>query len=336
MPTANNEILKQVADSDGKSINNKTLETNIEELLIKYNEIYSKKNDRSIYGNQHGKPDEQTINHRNSVVAHAIPTLSFPRSMLPRTKSTSATVGPLKRRPPLPNDSDIIKDMINILPHSSNNVARGGSGCWIGLSSAYLNPTEGLINVFRNFTNKNLGNGKLAFLTAGGVSHGFAPKVGTEGEVTKNWIPQAYLLLCRQLSEMLKSRVFLFEDEGWTFHAKGLWLCTGQSSRTNNGKDSKHDLIGGGNGKTLQAIVVGSGNYGSRSENLDLESNCVVILNDEEGEFEKENVKVVREDWIDDWNRMACKSKGVDETAVDKNDEHMFRDFALSFVKKVL
>lgn len=55
--------------------------------------------------------------------------------------------------------------------------------------------------------------------------------------------------------------------DGWTYHAKGLWVSLGQ------GKAEKED------GPSIS--VVGSSNYTKRSYTLDLETGVVIVTRDE-------------------------------------------------------
>mmetsp|Transcript_17518 Transcript_17518/g.20909 ORF Transcript_17518/g.20909 Transcript_17518/m.20909 type:complete len:204 (-) Transcript_17518:11-622(-) len=105
----------------------------------------------------------------------------------------------------------------------------------------------------------------------------------------------------------------LYEPKGWTFHAKGLWLTTTSSSNStvasnlseegdvgvkdggasrNRGGGVDSSAIPNDNDEAqnrmtttdyddsiMLASIVGSGNFGSRSENLDFESNCILVVN---------------------------------------------------------
>ena len=53
----------------------------------------------------------------------------------------------------------------------------------------------------------------------------------------------------------------MYERGGWRFHAKGFWLTEG------------------GGGERVWATTVGSSNFGARSEGLDFEAGCVLVVN---------------------------------------------------------
>ena len=63
------------------------------------------------------------------------------------------------------------------------------------------------------------------------------------------------------------------ESEGWTYHAKGLWVSL-------NGNGSGAGERGKGDGGA-DISVVGSSNYTKRSYSLDLETGVVIFTSDE-------------------------------------------------------
>ena len=95
----------------------------------------------------------------------------------------------------------------------------------------------------------------------GPISHGFAPKTTQQaGNISNHpWIPTVFDTLSKEAMQQLgSSQLWYYERPGWTFHAKGLWLYYQNND--------------------LAATICGSGNYGARSETLDMESNCVLVL----------------------------------------------------------
>lgn len=139
----------------------------------------------------------------------------------------------------------------------------------VRISSAYLNPTDSLLKVLADFET-------IEFLTAGRISHGFAPKkkAGNKG---KDWIPTVFLTLSEEACQHLEAaKLLYYERPKWTFHAKGLWLEEWRQPRQ---ATSSSTTVGISDTTTaLAAAICGSGNYGARSEALDMESNCVFIL----------------------------------------------------------
>ena len=139
-------------------------------------------------------------------------------------------------------------------------------GLTIKLASAYLNPTRPFLKLLAAQTDCTL-------LTASPQSHGFAPKPGVKR--TGDFVPKFFAHQSRQLSE--KFHLLCYNRPGWTFHAKGVWVL----SREGN----------------LVAAVVGSGNYGYRSEKRDVESNLVLIFPNE--------TSSIQEELLQEWKRLC-------------------------------
>lgn len=118
--------------------------------------------------------------------------------------------------------------------------------CTVQLASAYLNPTRSLLQDLSKFD-------KVQLLTAGPMSHGFAPKQGLKRK--GDWVPHIFQSICDKLARNYE--VLLYSRPGWTFHAKGLWVY---------------------HGNCLVAAMLGSGNYGHRSWHRDIESNVVMVF----------------------------------------------------------
>jgi CDP-diacylglycerol--glycerol-3-phosphate 3-phosphatidyltransferase len=297
--------------------------------------------------------------------------------MMPRGKPSSDTVVSSRRVSPLPVDSDIIQSLIDALPHVGSASASTGNtgfhGAWLGLSSAYLNPTEKLLQCFEHFTDFKH-DGRITLLTAGKVSHGFSPKhQSTPPAVTprtkdssvdsnatlaaekpsssvaspalslgsgghgRGWIPEAYALLNMSVVARLGHAVGLrlYDRPGWTFHAKGMWLC-GRHVGDCQVRCPRRFMEGGGDGDTLGAVVVGSGNYGHRSEERDVESNCVVVLNNyEDAEDGGEEIEKVRDEWVQEWNELCKYAKPTTNPKIDV-DGSALRDIALGVIKRFL
>jgi hypothetical protein len=101
------------------------------------------------------------------------------------------------------------------------------------------------------------------------VSHGFKPKAkaGNKGKV---WIPSVFEHAAGIVEQHETMHVSYYQRPEWTFHAKGMWLTQGcglgQKSLPMNDAD---DLL---------AVSFGSGNYGARSYQRDVESNLYMIL----------------------------------------------------------
>ena len=142
--------------------------------------------------------------------------------------------------------------------------------------------------------------------------------------------------------ESERCRLMLYDREGWTFHAKGLWLTT--NSRTNtttknmDGKATekrKSKITDVDDGERVLATVIGSSNFGTRRETLDFESGCVLLVNPsyvpslsspsgggdgDGGDGDKdENVidgkqRSLGSLLLDDWNEVLAFTREIDAT----------------------
>ncbi|KAI4135025.1 MAG: hypothetical protein LQ347_001029 [Umbilicaria vellea] len=116
-------------------------------------------------------------------------------------------------------------------------------------------------------------------LTASPEANGFFGSKGVSG-----MLPAAYALLSRRFLEAsrrahLSSSISLREwrrgtvgqPNGWTYHAKGLWVTLPAPNGTITSTDNPGPSI----------TLVGSSNYTQRSYSLDLETNALVVTGDE-------------------------------------------------------
>ncbi|KAG7353117.1 D-lactate dehydrogenase [Nitzschia inconspicua] len=162
------------------------------------------------------------------------------------------------------------------------------------LSSAYLNPTSDMMSVLKKFK-------KTQLLTAGRVSHGFRPKkkAGNKG---KEWIPAVFDHLAQDVLQALSpsTKLFHWERENWTFHAKGIWLREGNE----DGKPG---------GYPVAAAIVGSSNFGERSWVRDMESNLVLIFPpDRDGTSEKGSQAIAKA-FGKDWDELMAWSVVIED-----------------------
>ena len=119
-------------------------------------------------------------------------------------------------------------------------------------------------------------------LTASPWANGFFGAPGVAG-----MLPGAYTLLARHFLRRVRrgaarGRVAMREwrhgtvgeAEGWTYHAKGLWITLGGENRAVRGAE------GVGDGEGPSVTVVGSSNYTTRSNSLDTEVGAVLVTAD--------------------------------------------------------
>ncbi|KAJ3087086.1 CDP-diacylglycerol--glycerol-3-phosphate 3-phosphatidyltransferase [Quaeritorhiza haematococci] len=158
---------------------------------------------------------------------------------------------------------------------SQRGVTRHG-GSLVTLSSAYLNfPSRILDLIWKSAS-------RFRVLTAAPQANGFFNSKGVSRH-----IPAAYTYLeqvfLRAASERGKSAddltIFEYNREGWTFHAKGLWITTDRT-------DSAGPYL----------TIIGSSNFGVRSFERDLEAQALIITNNKElQEGMNENLKFLFE-----------------------------------------
>lgn len=181
------------------------------------------------------------------------------------------------------------------------------------VSSAYLNPTDTLQKAWQSMD-------RLHCLTAGYVSHGFRPKkkAGNKG---KTWIPAVFDTLARHVSRQ-GANVWYYTREGWTYHAKGLWMSslnkTAHPSKTTDSLDARFAPE-----EELLCVTHGSGNFGERSEYLDMESNLFLVLPQGSPLIEQHR---------QEWNGMCDYAVRVDET--EPQELHWYIRLLLPSIKR--
>lgn len=155
----------------------------------------------------------------------------------------------------IPNDVDIIQNL--------TKAATTDQQCHMRVASAYLNITDSFQAIVAKAP-------YYALLTAGPLSHGFKPKTTKDG-TNKGvpWIPNAYFTLLEQSNKSC----WFYQRQGWTFHAKGIWFA-------DPGKE-KFRLD-----TRIRAATHGSGNYGHRSADRDMESNLILVFSPERNVLE--------------------------------------------------
>ena len=284
---------------------------------------------------RYGGAAKTSANNETKPVAYAIPTFQMPESFLGR---------PLQFH----SDAQITRNLIqSALEHDSSVSVR--------LSSAYLNLTPTLQSILTNFGmhksnqldcktingNNEQANGSAYILTAGTISHGFAPKKGSNDKRStgivnkiKESIPDAFLSLVKQVAEPIIQRggkILMYERAGWTFHAKGLWLTFDEPKTT--GSHVQRELVQ--HPSSLVSTVIGSGNYGARSEDLDVESNLVIIFNDDDdSQMEKESSSPLKMGLAEEWNDMCKHSNELAMHSLTKGADSKVLDVAVGFFLK--
>lgn len=255
-------------------------------------------------------PDSCNDRASQDHIAYAIPTFQVPNSFLGRPFQFQS-------------DNDACRDLLLAAVESDQDMS-------VRLSSAYLNLTPRLRSILTLFGNKR--GGAPYVLTAGAMSHGFAPKKQTKANQNnvglvdriKSSIPEAFLTLVKEASQSIIAcggKVLLYERAGWTFHAKGVWITA------NDSDTSRRELIH--DPTTIVSTIIGSGNYGARSEDLDVESNCIIVFN------EQNKTEPTQRSVANDWNNM-CAHSTVSNNNDFKEDINKLTTIVVQFMKKFL
>jgi CDP-diacylglycerol--glycerol-3-phosphate 3-phosphatidyltransferase len=215
----------------------------------------------------------------SNAVAFAVPTFQAPRHFCKC----------LSRKEYMPLDVDVLQSFLSIVHRLYPDDVT------LRMSSAYLNLTNGLRRVL----------GKSHLLTAGRISHGFKPKkkAGNKG---REWIPTVYAQLARRTAQ--HSSIWFYQREGWTYHAKGIWLTRGEIDKRFSIPDAS----------SLIATVHGSGNYGGRSTYKDVESNMLLVYNDA-----SDDSMEVKAAFTDEWNRFESFAQPPEKEEVRKAPWHV-------------
>lgn len=305
-----------------------------------------------LFGSEHPAPSCSGDDKENeSIVAHAIPTIQFPPSFFgdPRFRSL-----------PFSTDAEATRNLLTAaLAMDPPASVRLSSAYWnptekllsvlrkFGMGVEEMRPTATVASTLEvELETKAEGRaggdetsgGAAYIVTAGLTSHGFAPKVKTNKRrqsmttavttekeryesghgdsllgFVKNLIPRAYQAMAKDTALVLGSRggeVLMYNRPGWTFHAKQMLI--------HRNDDYRAEIIH--NPSTLLAAVVGSGNYGARSENLDAESNCILVFEDDTND-EREPC-ATKESIAAEWNDMCshCSKLAGGETQVKEGN----------------
>ena len=220
--------------------------------------------------------DTSSHKDKDTVMGVAIPTFQPPEGFFDETTPYPAFL----------SDVEVTHALLDAGNNHDDEHAR------VQLSSAYLNPTDCLLERLAKYPHVDL-------LSAGRISHGFRPKpkAGNKG---KEWIPTVFDHLARDACQQLpNAQLWHWEREGWTFHSKGLWLSSSDQDNDNVGDDSSR----------LDAAMIGSGNFGARSFRRDMESNCVFIF--PENNKNNNNNNLLSESLQSEWKAKQASSRPV-------------------------
>jgi CDP-diacylglycerol--glycerol-3-phosphate 3-phosphatidyltransferase len=210
--------------------------------------------------------------------------------------TSSTVVYPLIQFTPLlkPDSSTELPALEVILNSLASQPLRGSS--WT-FTAGYFNMTP---SVRRLLLKTNPTRGTV--IAASPWANGFFGSAGISG-----MLPDAYTLLSKRFVDAVRRRNLssqitlkewrrgtIGEPEGWTYHAKGLWVTLpGELKPT--------------------MTIVGSSNYTKRSYNLDLEANVLIVTRD----TALQNKLAEEESWLQEY------SKPVTSTEYEKPERHV-------------
>lgn len=197
-------------------------------------------------GNQSPGVSQEEMLEDPETVAICVPTFHHPQITPPKSSDNN--------HQRLPSDVEVTLKVLEESPKDSI----------VQLSSAYLNPSPIFLNALKRHQ-------QVHFLTAGRLSHGFRPKekAGNKG---KAWIPTVFDHLQYQALWGEASQLWHWQRKGWTFHAKGLWILHGPSTKKEEGNVDTTKQA------EVLAAIVGSSNFGRRSFERDVESNLILVF----------------------------------------------------------
>jgi hypothetical protein len=239
----------------------------------------------------------------------------------------------------MPCDSETLEEILHWARNGGVNQTSGAL-CVARIASAYLNPTESVRRLLYDRRPHPL---FVHWLTAGTMSHGMKPKklkhpaptvAAKEGDapppqavaVTGGnrsdtaWIPQVFDHLYPRGDS---STLWFYERNGWTFHSKGMWLSILQHSKTKRQSNLQADNPSTATGpqfrfessaESLAMVSFGSGNYGIRSSDRDLESNLFLVL---------PSKSPLHVSFIEEWNSYEGHVQGAPQQPINPLPWHL-------------
>ena len=229
--------------------------------------------------------------NNEKVVAYVVPTFQAPNGFFSGVHKV------------IPSDTTVATNLIEAISHSSK---QNKHSFQMRLASAYLNLTDHMIGALGQ--SHRLG---IHLLTAGYMSHGFKPNPKKIGNKGKSWIPAVFDVLGRQCVDALRqtqldifgvgadqfTKMWYFQREGWTFHAKGIWFTESVVGSTDETHETITSTVEIDSATSLCAAIHGSGNYGERSAGCDMESNLVLVFTDLSSTQPSQLQTIFQADW---------------------------------------
>jgi CDP-diacylglycerol---glycerol-3-phosphate 3-phosphatidyltransferase len=206
----------------------------------------------------------------------------------PNQNSPGTLVYPLFQFTPLLTP----KDCSTELPALRALLSLMATPAWTGSSWTFTAGYFNMSSAFRRLLFRTIQSGVCdhgTVIAASPWANGFYKSKGVSG-----MLPDAYTLLSKRFLESLSRRGLydritlkewrkgtVNEPEGWTYHAKGIWVTLPSSPSSQEEPPAGPSIS-----------VVGSSNYTKRSYSLDIEANVMIVTQDKDlqrrlGEEEK-------------------------------------------------
>ena len=146
----------------------------------------------------------------------------------------------------------------------------------------------------------------------------------------RDWIPNAFSQIAYDVSAGIKrGGVLYWYRPSWTFHSKGIWITSCQ--KCHDKQDNRNDYYC--DPHLLRATILGSSNFGQRSEKLDVESNAIIIMNPLLQNTGPKGLNFsVKRAFANDWNQLT-------KYAISQNTMHsssIMIKFILPIVRKLM
>lgn len=245
------------------------------------------------------------VNDEN-IIAYVVPTFQAPNGFISGIHKI------------IPSDTKIVTQLTDAISDLSMQHTHSFQ---LRLASAYLNLTDVMIESLGKC--HRLG---IHLLTAGYTSHGFKPNPKKIGNKGKSWIPAVFDVLGRQCVDTLRqtqldvfgigsdqsTKMWYFQREGWTFHAKGIWITANLPHSTKTLHYAAMRMVEIDDAASLCAAIHGSGNYGERSAGCDMESNLILVFTD----TSVTQPNKLQRQFQSDWNTMCQFAQSAESEKV--------------------
>lgn len=199
------------------------------------------------------------VKHASEVLNPLIKPTSVPSSEVTDTRVYIVTQMSQLLKPDISTELPALTHVLRVLAREEY-----ASSSWT-FTAGYFNPAPSLTKLLLSTAK----GGDSAVITASPQANGFYKSPGVSG-----LLPPAYTVLLRRfldaahregrhdISAMEWRRGTVGTPDGWTYHAKGLWVTLP-------------------NEEGPSMTIVGSSNYTKRSYSLDLEAGALMVTNDE-------------------------------------------------------